>query len=299
MKYKILVDESVSSKKLHITLKCIGNNKFITENIVNISKEYPGIPDIEIIKHLMDKATIFITTDRVLHNRMLKYKFLSYYINNKNQVSEKYLNEIKLKNKKILNTNLSDSYKLNIPKFHNALQPSSAKLQKKYRTKRRRIRNYFDGILNISEVNVTLSKIDIAAETIIGFRIKISSKSGISALDASEVYIKDKFVEDNIALFCFVLIELILLILSQIKLNIYYDSSFINNTVNMIENSNYSELFNKLKTDFSEISLTPVNKGFKIEHLRMKLKDLSINDIGNEVNDRSIKNYNKIIADIN
>jgi len=295
LKYKILVDESVSPRQLQIVLKCIRDNKFTYDNILNISKEYPGIPDMEIIKHLMDKSTIFITTDRVLQNRMLKNKFISYYINNENQVTKKYLNGIKLKKKELLNTVLSDSYKLGITKLHNALQPSSARLQKKYRTKRRRIRNYFDGIQNIYEVNVALSKLDIAEETIIGFRIKISAKSGISALDASEVYIKDRFVEDDNILLCFVLIELNLLLLSQIKLNVYYDSCFINNTFNNIENSDYSELYNKLKSDFSEITLNPVFKGVKIETLRLKLKKLSISDIGNEVKNLSIENYKRKI----
>jgi hypothetical protein len=91
------------------------------------------------------------------------------------------------------------------------------------------------------------------------------------------------------------IIELKMLLLSQIKLNLYYDSSFINNPFNKIENSNYSELFNKLKAGFSKISLIPVIKGAKVENLRMKLKKLSIKDIGNEVNNRSIENYYKMI----
>ena len=291
MKYRILVDESVSQKQLYIVLKFIGKNKFNNGNIDEIGKKYPGIPDIEIIKHLMDNSTIFITSDRAMHNRMLKSNFFSYYINPKNQVNKKYLREIKIKNKSISKTTLLKSYEIKIPNFHNELLPDSAKKIKKYNTKRRRIRNYFDGIQNIDEINVTLSKIDFAKETIIGFRIRLSSKSGISALDGSEVYIKDKLTNDCFVLFDYVLVELNLLLLTQIKLNIYFDSAFINNPTEKLENKNFLKLYNLLKPDFSEINLIPISKGEKISKLREKLKSLSKNDVGNEILSRNIETF--------
>jgi len=117
------------------------------------------------------------------------------------------------------------------------------------------------------------------------------SKSGISALEGSEVYIKDKLTKDCFALFGYVLVELNLLLLTQIKLNIYFDSAFINNPNEKLENKSFLKLYNLLKTDFSEINLIPISEGEKTEKLRMKLKKLSKNDIGNEILSRNIETY--------
>ena len=70
--------------------------------------------------------------------------------------------------------------------------PKSEKCLKKLRTKRRRIKSYFGGVENMEQVSITVSFKSVRSLMLIGVRFKISSKSGVKALDASESYICEK-----------------------------------------------------------------------------------------------------------
>ena len=53
---------------------------FWTSRCLLIGKQHPGIPDVQIIHHLLDKNTIFVTSDRPFHNRVLSKGLNIYYV---------------------------------------------------------------------------------------------------------------------------------------------------------------------------------------------------------------------------
>lgn len=68
---KLIIDESVSSAKANrfeafLKQKNIG----IAERLL-IAEKHSGMPDSLILRHLLDKQSIFITSDRPLHNKVL------------------------------------------------------------------------------------------------------------------------------------------------------------------------------------------------------------------------------------
>lgn len=282
---KIVVDESVSQRQLAIVLGYLKYDDISSLEIINIKESYPGIPDNEIIKHLLDDNSIFITTDRVAHNKTLLDCKRSVYINNDFLINDALLQGIIIPEKNICNkkSELKDNYLIEKTDIHEKLLPESEHQLKKLRTKRRRIRNYFEGLDNIDNIDVSVSKKDNKNKTLIGIKIRAISKNGIKSLDASEIYIVEEKNQDHKMLFCYVLIALLRLCLNAKATTIFYDMSEINGDFDPNLNTEFSELYNTLKGYFSQLSVKPVDKGKNIEMVRNKLSQLIKNDAGNEI----------------
>ena len=156
---KIIIDESVSEeifKRFQKILKQKGHKNF--EHIF-ISKDHPGIPDSQILHHLLNENTILLTADRPLHNKVLSKGLKSFYVSKNNFVSKK-LPGIKINNNFNLNKNdlkIKGSYHLPKTEIRHLLLPSSEKSLKKLTTKRRRIRNHFGGQDHLDQVAITVS----------------------------------------------------------------------------------------------------------------------------------------------
>jgi len=291
---KIVVDESVSQKQFLLAVDYLKLDNISLIEVLNIKDVYPGIPDNEIIKHLLNENSVFITTDRVAHNKALLNNKKSIYIKKDFTIKETVLKDIKLPNKNISNpkSDLQDNYKINKTDIHEKLLPESNKQLKKLRTKRRRIRNYFEGIDNIDNIDISVSKQETKFKIIIGIKIRAISNNGIKSLDASEIYIYEDQNQDQIII-CYVLISLLRLCLNSISTTIYYDLNQIKGDFDSKLNTDFSELYISLKSYFNRLTFSPVNKGKNIEMVRRKLDQLSKHDSGNEIVNGDIEKINK------
>ncbi|MCD4747026.1 MAG: hypothetical protein K8R58_12080 [Bacteroidales bacterium] len=281
----IIVDESISPEKLTKVLTYLKFDEHKLPEIIHIKNIYPGIPDEEIRKHILKTNSIFITSDRVIHNKILLDSKRSIYIDNDGKITKKKLKGINIPKKNINHgkTELQDSYETKKIDIRGMLIPSSVQQLKKLRTKRRRIRNYFEGLINIENIDVSLSKKDIQDKMLIGLKIRIISNNGIKSLDASEIYILENKINDEKIYPCYILIALIRLILNTKKTTIFYDSTEINGDFETNLKTEFSELLLSLKSNFDQINFHPVNKGKNIELLRNKLIQLTKKDAGNEI----------------
>ena len=281
MKNKIIVDEAVSNEMVVRFQTYLANkgDKYIDP--LFIAKEHQGMPDGQILHHLLNRKTIFLTTDRPLHNKVLSQGLKSYYVNKNTFISRK-LKGIRNKNYILHKNDLNVKANYHLPKtdIRSLLLPSSEKSLKRLRTKRRRIRSHFSGQEHLDQVAITVSWESNKSSTLFGIKFRISSNVGIKALDASESYIRDKILPENrkIVALNYALILSIQLMLHFVKTQVYYDSPKINDPLFYLKNepqTQYSILFTELKKNFTNLEFIPSTKGLFIERLRAKLFNLS------------------------
>lgn len=286
----IVVDESVSESRIKRFKAFAGKQRFWTSNQLFIAREHPGMPDAHILHHLLSHTTIFVTSDRPLHNKVLSKGLRSYYINDR-KITGKPLQGIHIKPDIALRKEglvQKERYFKPNPEIRSLLLPSSEKKLKKLYTKRRRIRNRFGGFDHIDQVAVTVSMKSIGSKTLTGIRIRVSSNVGIKAFDASENYIAEKIPSKfrSIASVCQVLALLIQLMLHPAKIIVFWDAA------NMQDPKAYtakdpdvpfSIFFKQLCESFSELEFIAAPKGKFVEMLRRKMNDLVKNPKTNEI----------------
>ena len=296
---KIIIDESVSGKQFKIVLDYLNIDDVSLLEIIDIKETYPGIPDNEILKHLLNDNSIFVTADRVAHNKTLLNKKKSIYINKDFIISATRLKGIKLPEKKIRNkkSELQDNYLIEKTDIHEIILPESQQQLKKLKTKRRRISNYFEGLSNIDNIDISVTKKESRNKVLIGIKIRAISNNGIKSLDASEIYIIEDRHQDQKIIICYVFIALLRLKLNSKATTIYYDLSEINGDFDSNMGSEFSELYITLKSYFDRLTIKPVSKGKYIEMVRNKLRQLINKDPGNEIVAGDIEKINKKIAE--
>ncbi len=277
----IVVDEAVSNEIFDHFQKYLIKKGYKNFEPLFIAKAHQGMPDGQILQHLLNSKTIFLTTDRPLHNTILSQGLKSYYVNKNTFISRK-LKGIKNKNYAFHKNdlNLKDNYHLPKTVIRSILLPSSEKGLKKLRTKRRRIRSHFSGQDHLDQVAITVSWEPFNSLTLFGIKFRISSNVGIKALDASESYITDKIEPENrsVVAINYALILSIQLMLHFVKTQVYYDAPKIEYPLLDLQNEHQSPslmLFAELKKNFANIEFIPSTKGWFIERLRAKLVDLS------------------------
>jgi hypothetical protein len=280
-KNKIVVDEAVSNEMVVRFQTYLTNKGYKNLDTLFITKKHQGMPDGQILHHLLNSKTIFVTTDRPLHNKVLSQSLKSYYVNKNTFISRK-LKGITNKNYILHKNDLNVKENYHLPKtdIRSLLLPSSEKSLKKLRTKRRRIRSHFDGQEHLNQVAITVSCESNKLSTLFGIKFRISSNVGIKALDASESYIRDKIVPENrtIVALSYALILSIQLMLHFVKTRVYYDSPKIDDPLLYLKNEHqtpYSMLFAELTNNFPNLEFIPSTKGLFVERLRAKLGDLS------------------------
>ena len=68
---KIVIDEAVP-KETYLRFQSFLNKKgYHNCEPLFIALEHPGMPDSHIVHHLLNHKTIFLTTDRPLHNKVI------------------------------------------------------------------------------------------------------------------------------------------------------------------------------------------------------------------------------------
>lgn len=281
--YKLIIDESVSNKQLS-RFKAYAKNKRINlTNDLKIADTHSGMPDTQIIHHLLSRHTIFVTNDRPFHNKVLSKGLRCFYVNDE-QVTGKTLPGIKIK-PDIPQTKYTEEIKSNyhqtITPIRSLLLPSSDKELKRLSTKRRRIRNHFGGLGNLEQVAVTVSLRGGNTDLLIGVKIRVSSNVGIKALDASESYMIEKLDRKyaGIAAIDYALIVPILLMLNSIKTVVFFDKGVIDLPITQEANVKHADefydLFFQLYESFEQIEFVPTHKGKLIDRLKIKLINLN------------------------
>ncbi|KPA17171.1 hypothetical protein MHK_002593 [Candidatus Magnetomorum sp. HK-1] len=289
-KKKIVIDESVSNTQW-IRFDDFAKKQGIgTTNLLYLRQEYPGMPDGHILHHLLNKTTIFVTTDRPFHNKVLSEGIQSYYIDEKKIIGRPlpgiHFKHDRYKVKK--NFIIKKDYKQPQPKIRTLLLPKSPIKLKKLKTKRRRIRNHFGGFDNLDQIAVTVSHKIKDSNSLIGIQIKVSSNIGIKAINASESYISEFVSLENqsIVTICYALILVIQLTLHSVKTVVYYDADTIDHSVSQstIDPEDiYLRFFINLSECFDNLEFVPTSKGKYMEKLRKKLDVLLGNKKTNEI----------------
>ncbi len=286
----IVVDESVSESRMKRFKTFAGKQGFWTPNQLFIAREHPGMPDGHILHHLLNKATVFVTSDRPLHNKVLSKGLRSYYINDKT-ITGKPLQGIHIKPDIVLRKEglvLKESYFHPNTEIRSLLLPSSEKKLKKLYTKRRRIRNRFGGFDHIDQVAVTVSMRSMGPNTLIGIRIRVSSNVGIKAFDASENYIVEIIPPKSrsIACICHALALLIQLMLYPAKILVFWDTANLGDPKAYAAkdpDAPFSVFFKQLCESFSDLQFIAAPKGKYVEMLRRKMNALVGNPKTNEI----------------
>lgn len=177
--------------------------------------------------------------------------------------------------------------------------PKSDKFLKKLRTKRRRIKNHFGGAENMEQTAITVSYKSSKSSMLIGVKFRISSNSGVKALDASESYISEKieYEKKEIIALNYSLILAIQLMLNHIRTTLFFDTQRFEDPRKYLYNEDQDEyqfMFKKLVENFKQIEFTPSAKGMFIERLRRKLENLSISNSNEIVRGRIFEIENEI-----
>ncbi|MGK0185822.1 MAG: hypothetical protein ACI9R3_001605 [Verrucomicrobiales bacterium] len=250
-----------------------------------IKETHPGVQDIEIIQRLLDDRSCLISADRALHNAALNLGRFSFYLDREAEtVTAKPLDGIKPRGILSAQERLSDKIipfstaaALEMSPMFHAVCPVDLGRQKKMRTKRRRIRNYFGGNANMGPASITLSTLPSRRKggQLTGIRLRVTAFSGgIKALDASELYVFDQDA-DPLAAWCHVLILMIQLQLITIPIEIFYDTNRLTPPNEASGETQWSSLFAALLSDFeSKPLMIACPKGNLIDRVRSKLQDL-------------------------
>ena len=288
-KRQIIIDEAFPDNRVDMVSKLLKNKGINYSSFYFISQKHPGMPDYQVIHFLLNESTVFITTDRPLHNTVLKKGFKSFFFNGDNFSSKTIKGVTPIKLPPQIKKGLQPKTLYEEPKteIRHLVLPSSEKNLKKLRTKRRRIRNYFGGTENMEMVAITISFNSFKSSALIGVRIKISSNTGVKALDASENYFREKFDPEysEIIALCYAMILPIQLMLNHVKTILYFDTRTFEEPSKYQSDETegqYHYMYSKLIDSFSQIEFTPSAKGLFIERLRRKLNDLSMSN-SNEI----------------
>jgi hypothetical protein len=157
------------------------------------------------------------------------------------------------------------------------LYPSREKQQKRARTKRRRIKNYFGGVCRMEECRVTVSIIHGEKSSVLGFRANITSNSNLKALDATESYLMVDLRENPSIGFSIVLGQLRLLGIRDIPIVFYYDKSAIPTIPEESLGGRDLELWKALcdEADFRPAFIETSSKSARMDRLQKKLNTIS------------------------
>ena len=118
----IVVDESISTAQWEEFERFARKRGLLAARVLFVRDAHPGMPDAAILEHLLNKTTLFLTTDRPLHNTGLAKGPRGYYVSPEGRFTSKPLRGITPKDPRNLTpTPLKDSY--HAPKT--AIRPGS------------------------------------------------------------------------------------------------------------------------------------------------------------------------------
>jgi hypothetical protein len=265
---RLVIDEGISKAQYDEFDKFMKTRKLVCDEFLFIKDDYPGIPDEVIFKKLTTEETLLLTTDRPFHNSLLNHGRRSFYIDDKFHICGRKLEGIRPSEiDNLVKVELKEDYRPQVSELRKRIMPLSEKAQKKLRTKRRRIRNHFGTIDNIRDIAATLS----INGDILGIKLTASSRSGnLKAMTASESYIRLNGQDTQLETpFCQLLVLLLQLLLNELTILVFFDER-------VLKEPQSGSFINELRSEFSQLEFTPVDKGIHLDRMRQKLRDLRV-----------------------
>ncbi|MBI3924541.1 MAG: hypothetical protein HY319_03295 [Armatimonadetes bacterium] len=271
----IVVDESVPAPELDRALGLVRQRGVIEPALIYIQERFPGLADSRILASLLSPSTALITKDRPFHNTVLSRGYRSIYVQG-TTVTDRPLRGIQPSELPPARAEELEEGLYHPPEvpLRRHLMPGSQRELKKLSTRRRRIRNHFGGLQNLSELALTVSWLPASGGILVGVRLRAISNRGLKALDASESYLFETIaaVDAASASLCHGLIIPVQLMLDSVPTKVFYDG----NCIAVPEVSpDYQQAFSHLRDCYARLSFEASYKGFFIERLQRKLRDLA------------------------
>ena len=168
--------------------------------VIALSEEHPGVPDVIILGHMLDPATLLVTQDRALHNLALLRGFRSLVRTPETGWTDRHLAHVAVCDRRLPVPPLSPP-----DSFIDAMTGERLAIAEKligfwteqqtrhFRTKRRRIRAHFGSRQAIGNIAITIHQQHTKAGALGGYRMKIDARGhGVKTLSpASEGYFLD------------------------------------------------------------------------------------------------------------
>ena len=281
---RLIIDEAVSREAVDRFRKFAKGKNCWSDEHLRIKDRHPGMPDGEILHHLLDKTTVFLTTDRPMHNTVLSKGLRSWYVSQDGEFRGNFLKGIAAvpdSKLQVRTEEARESYHQDQPAIRPAVMPEHEGRLKKLRVKRRRIRAHFGGQDNMGAASVTLSVRDLGPKALIGIRLKVSGRvQGVKGLDASESYVEETIPPEHrdAAAHCHALIVILQLMLHELEVQVYYDTERMSKASPLpVQDGSggYDPFLSELQACVPSIEYIPTVKGPFIERMRRKLDDLA------------------------
>ena len=189
-KIRVIVDECANASVL-VTRFAQTLAPGQTADWTYLAKDHRGIPDAEILNHLLGPGTVLLTQDRVLHNQACDLGFRSYILDAQGNLRRRKLPNISAPAPLPASSDgaLKEDYSHPFNPITSRLKAALTERDfKRYRTRRRRIRSYFGSEAQISSVALTIGARDSRRGHICGFFLALAGTSGVKGIRASEGY---------------------------------------------------------------------------------------------------------------
>ncbi|MCZ6672324.1 MAG: RQC-minor-1 family DNA-binding protein [Verrucomicrobia bacterium] len=249
-----------------------------------ISREHPGMMDVDIYGSLLvNKSACLVTSDRAFHNALCNERVCSFFLDTDSaKITSAPLPGVKPRGilarlpSRNHETQVTSRPTVSNPFYSRILEAQSESAQKKLRSKRRRIHNYFGGTGYIERCRLTVAALPSEKYPLVGIRLRVLSSAGINALDATESYCWESS-SDLLGAYIQAACLMIQLRLERIPTDIYYDSLALVEP-NGLAGSPAFAFWTQLINTFAEIKWHPVGERFRnprMEALRRKLNTLA------------------------
>jgi hypothetical protein len=226
---RVVVDESVGldSELMALLRDRLGERQVV---FVFLAREHPGIPDIEILDKLLDKRSVLLTHDRVLHNLAIGRGFRSMIKTPESGFTDRRLAHVAAPDRHfpVIRGALRDSYRHQADPQAQAIRGCvfgflSPHQLKQFRTKRRRIRAHFGSSDNILAAALTIGQRRTPRGMIGGYVLKVDARHGVKSLfPASESYFVDRDCNEPLHATCWALAHLFQLQLQNYPITLYH-----------------------------------------------------------------------------
>ncbi len=253
---RLVVDESVSESQLQRVLAFLGP---IPDQVPVPS----GASDQHIFHELLGEDTVLATRDRPFHNGVLARGLKSVFVS-ANHLTNRPLRGIRPLTFGDYRPSQGHPPAVDLRYY---LLPESEKQIKKLRTQRRRIRNHFGGLEALEHNALTVCWTETKKGTLIGLRLRVASRVGKKALDASERYLLEPPGEPPLKAYCHDLVMPVHLLLNNIKTVVYVDGPGRDD----VEPTTFLA---RLEACYPALEYVRSTKGKFVEKLRRKLVDL-------------------------
>jgi predicted nuclease of predicted toxin-antitoxin system len=260
---ELFADENINTHKLAFFQEKLREMHIRTSAVVMISEHWHGAPDSAILEEMKQRGAALLTKDRPFHNAVLASGLMSFCVLDDGNITREPIKHIPAN--KILpgRGNLEplskvDPLVLSCRKL--VIDYDNEETLKKFRTKRRRIRNKVGGAQNVDHLAVTIT----IHQGLIGIFVQVASNSGIPGFKGSESFIRAPVKTAGKIAPVEALALLLRLHAEHYQIRIFYDK-----TAGIMNPAHCDEpILKELTAAFSKLEWIECTKGRHIDSLR-------------------------------